>query len=232
MASGPNSPCDAAPPARDRRRDEGRERRSAGGWLLIAAMALLGVFYLHVLKTAATPNVDEAFRRTFITREFGAYPLSPVYEGRNGLGYQVGTRVVFDTERTRLLLSRFDWTGYDAIGPYLESFHGRLFFHVTNAADIAGRPLMLRLTIDCAMPEGTSAHLAITANRHELGVVPCGRGRIEPVFALPPGAIGTRPYDRITLTRAPATLAERVLTRLGLRHDAVALRAMEIAPVP
>lgn len=202
---------------------------------MLAIIALLGVFYLYVLKTVATPHVDEAFRRTFITREFGGYPASPVFKGKDGLSYKIGTRVTFtddDSEAERNLLSRFDWGGNrEDDGPYLRAFRGRLFFHIEDPQAIAGKPLLLKLAVDCNFPADYPATVSVAAGSVEVGRFTCAAGHVEPEFTLPADRYGRHFYDSLTLVRTPSGLMERIATRLGLRADALQLVAFEIRQI-
>lgn len=220
MVYGLNSPCEAT------------ATRTASGWLMLAASAALALFYVLPLKAALTPSVDEGYRRNFITREFGAYPTSPVFKGENGLGYKLGTTVVLNAEKPRLILSRYDWLGWDEEGPYMRGMEGRLFLHMEDRVAAYGRSLRLSLGFVCAMPRGAGATLTVTVNDTKVGTLPCRRGAVTAHFTVPAGTMGLKAYDQITISRAPDGWWERVKTRLGLRYSAVALEEIAIRPRP
>jgi hypothetical protein len=203
-----------------------RARRTAA----LAVLAGLAGFYAWTLATALTPPADEAFQRTYLTREFGAYPTSPAFGGANGLAYRLGDRVVFDDERPRLLLTPGDWGGEDADGAILTGMRGRLFLHLEDRAAARRRPLTLTLEFTCAMPKGERTRLAVSVDGQSVGATDCGRRPVVVHLPVAAGIIGQRAYAQITVTRAPDGLRERLATRFGLRYGAVRLEAMTIAP--
>jgi hypothetical protein len=207
-------------------------RRGVAGWLMLAAVAALALFYVWPLHAALFPNVDEGYRRNFITKEFNAYPTSPVFKGKNGLGYTLGKTVVFDDEVPRLILSRYDWLGWDDVGPYMAGMRGRVFLHMENAPAILGRSLRLSLGLLCNMPKGSRSSLIVDVNGTQVGTIPCRREAVTAHMIVPAGLMGVKTYDQITLRREPADLMERVKTRLGLRYDAVSLKQMTITGRP
>lgn len=216
MVYGLNSPCEAT------------ATRTASGWLMLAATVALALFYVLPVRAMLTPQVDEGFRRNFITREFGAFPTSPVYKGENGLGYKLGTTVILNAEKPRLILSRYDWLGWDEEGPYMKGMQGRIFLHMEDRIAAYGRPLRLSLGFVCAMPRGSGATLQVVVNDTAVGSLPCRRGPVTAHFAVPAGVMGLKAYDQITISREPGGIWEGIKTRLGLRYDAVALEEMAI----
>jgi hypothetical protein len=194
---------------------------------MLIATAALALFYLLPLKAALFPDVDESYRRTFITGEFGGYPTSPVFKGENGLGYKLGTTVTLNAERPRLILARYDWLGWEDDGPYMKGMRGRVFLHMEDRFAIAGRPLRLSLGFVCAMPKHAGASLTVTVNDTAVGSLPCRRGAVTAHFTVPAGVMGVHAYDRITVTRSGGWW-ERLKTRLGLRYDAVVLEELAI----
>jgi hypothetical protein len=207
-------------------------RRGVAGWLMLAATAALALFYVWPLHAALFPAVDEGYRRNFITKEFNAYPTSPVFMGKNGLGYTLGKTLVFDAEVPRLVLSRYDWLGWEDEGPYMAGLQGRVFLHMEDARAVLGRSLRLSLGILCNMPKGSRASLVVDVNGTKVGTVPCRREAVTAHIVVPAGLMGVKTYDQITLSRQPSGLWERVATRLGLRYDAVSLKQMTITARP
>lgn len=230
MDYGLNSPCET--PVLETGTAATMTRRGVAGWLMLAATAALALFYVWPLKAALFPDVDEAYRRTFITREFNAYPTSPVFEGKNGLGYTLGTKVVLNAEKPRLILSRYDWRGWEDVGPYMAGLRGRVFLHMENASAILGRSLRLSLGVECNMPRGSRASLIVDVNGTKVGTIPCRRDAVTAHLIVPAGLMGVKAYDQITLTRDPAGFFERLATRLGLRYDAVSLKHLTITGRP
>lgn len=204
--------------------------RGVAGWAALAAIALLLGFYGVVFHAILTPRMDEDYRRTFVTQEFGAYPPSKVFGGRNGLAYEPGTRVTLDTDEARLYLARFDWVWLEPPAPSLKGFEGRIFLHLPADARDPAAAWRLRLSFVCALPAELAPTVTVAVNGRDLGTVACSTATGDVVFdaAVPPGLLGASTYDAITVRREPATLAERVKTRLGLRARALGLAWFEI----
>ena len=114
--------------------------RTPLGWLLLALLACLVGFYLHVLGLVATPHIDEAYTRAYLTGEFAVYPSSVGWQPGDGLDYTPGTFTDLRGNQTRRnWLARFDWHRVDTPVVTLVGFSGRLFLHLTGEPDAASR---------------------------------------------------------------------------------------------
>jgi hypothetical protein len=212
--------CDAA----------ARPRTLADGAVLLALAALI-VFYGAVAFMILSPRMDEEYRRTFVTREFGAYPTSKVFDGRNGLDYAPGTRADLSKSKQRLHLNRFEWPWRGPPGARMRGWSGRIFVHVRDDLRRPDRPHRLTLGAVCAFPAGIAGIFEVRVNGTPVGGFRCD-GRADPMTfsaEIPPGLIGSLKYDEITVERTPEGWQDRLATRLGLRFAAFFLSWFEIS---
>lgn len=206
-------------------------RRTPLGWTLIAVLFGFAAFYAFVVWSVATTPFSEAYRRTYMTREFAVYPQSVEFRPRDGLEYRPGKVVEVAEVKSRWYLARFDWWRFNPPTPFLKGLRGRVFLSVPAEARASGRPHRLRLEFTCRMPPGRETRLDIAVNGTTLGDVACGTGPSVFETTLPAGLFPRDAYEDITITRRVPDLWERVATRLALRFDAVALDRFVISPV-
>jgi hypothetical protein len=194
-------------------------KRGFGDWAVLAVLGALVLFYAGVLGMILKPRYDEDFRRTFVTGEFGVYPPSEVFKGRNGLDYAPGTRVDLTRPKPRLYLNRFDWLWQGDPGPRLKKLSGRIFVHVEDALRRPDRPHRLSIAAVCAYPAGIAGRFRVSVNGSDVGGFTCADHPEPFVFSadLPAGAIGVLEYDEIRLTREPEGLSDRLATAFGMR---------------
>lgn len=207
------------------------KRRTVTGWLMLACIASLAVFYGYVLWLAARPHVDEAYRRTFLTGEFGVFPQSDDFKGEDGLAYPVGKTLNFRDPEQRRNLSRFDWEHNEQPDVTLRGGVGRLYLHVTGEADAAKVAHRIKVVLSCHIPLDQAGDVDLSVNGVVVGSVDCGRGRVTIDGLVPAGLLGAETYDTITIRRTIGSLYERILTRLGFRIQAVELVALTILPM-
>ncbi|TBW40291.1 hypothetical protein EYW49_03675 [Siculibacillus lacustris] len=203
--------CDPAP------------RRTAAGRLALAAVAGLAGLYGVVLSMVLTPEIGEAYRRTYLTGEFSILPDADSLGTDDGLAYRPGRRVSLRADEGRKHLARFDWRRDVQPAPTLDAFSGRLFLHLPPAIAGGASAHRLHFGVTCAMPEGEVATLDVAVDGRPVGTVACSRGPVTADLPLPRGLLGARRYDEITLTRRSSGFGDRILTGLDFRHDAVAL---------
>lgn len=202
--------------------------RGLTGWASFAAVAvMMGIFAL-TLWQVAHPRVDEAYRRTFITREFAIYPTSPVYAPRNGLTYELGRRIPLAEGTNRWFLARYDFYRFDKVTPFLKGFRGRLYFHLPPPSRAVDRPHRLAMQITCRFPDKPLTELSVTVNGTPVGVVPCADGPSLFEATVPPGLIGARDYEMIEIRRTPRDLADRIETRFGTVYGRIAWDWFEV----
>lgn len=213
--------CEAARP----------QRRTALGWLMLGLIAGLAVFYGYVLWLAAHPHVDEAYRRTFMTGEFGVFPKSDDFKGEDGLAYAMGRTLNVRDPEQRRSLSRFDWEHNEQPNVTLRGGVGRLFLHVTGEPDAAKRAHRLSIGLRCRIPLDQAGDVDVSVNGVVVGSADCGKGRVTIEGLVPAGLLGVETYDTITIRRTIGSLYERILTRLGFRVQAVELVALTISPI-
>lgn len=200
---------------------------------LRAAFAILVAFYAAVGLLVLNPRTDEPFRRTFVTGEFGAYPVSPFFEGANGLDYRPGDAVDFTRPVARHLLNRFDWIWTGPPGPHLDGWRGRIFLHVADGARRPEAPHRLVLTMAYAADRAFVGRFAVAVNGRDAGGFSCPDrpGPFTFDALLPAGAIGRETYDGITLTRLPEGPADRLGTLVGARIAGFSLLALKLEPL-
>ncbi|MDR3373591.1 MAG: hypothetical protein P4L98_07670 [Ancalomicrobiaceae bacterium] len=199
-------------------------RRTLLGWLLLALLACLVGFYLHVLGLVATPHVDEAYTRAYLTGEFAVYPSSVGWRPGDGLDYTPGTFTdLRGSEARRNWLARFDWHRVGTPVVTLVGYSGRLFLHLTGEPDAASQRHRLRLGLVCRLPLEHAGDLVVSVNGTEVARAYCGEGLLIIDRFVPAGLLGARRYDEIRIDRTRASIFETILTRLGFRADAVEL---------
>lgn len=191
--------------------------------VLIALIPLL-VLYGLAFHALITPLGDEAYRRTFVTGEFGTYPLAVQFNGKNALDVATGEKIDLLSERGRLLLGRFDWRKFDPDTPYLVSTEGSIFLHRPEE-DEARLGLTLHLTIACGMVDYRMLELLHQGQ-------PVWHGRCEgpkTVISVPLRSSGDKSgYHQITLRRLGLPLSEHWAMRIGLRYRDLAVLDMQI----
>lgn len=197
--------------------------RSPSGRTALALLAGVVVFHLVVLASIASPDIDETYRRTYVTGEFSIYPGAAPFGDGDGLDYRPGRAVSFGPEEGRKYLARFDWRRGDGPVPNLGTASGRLFLHVTAGQSTGRRAHRLRLGLTCRLPAGEEVRLEASMNGVRLGSILCGQDRVEADLAVPAGLLGSRRYDEIAITRPSEGLADDIRTRLAFNHDAVGL---------
>jgi hypothetical protein len=202
--------------------------RGIRGWLAFAAIGGMLVVFAITLWRIANPNVDEAYRRTFITREFAIYPTSPVYGGRNGLTYELGRRVQLAEGNNRWYLARYEFYRFDKVTPFLKGFRGRLYFHLPPMTRQPEKPHRLAMQITCRFDDKPATEMAVSVNGTPIGVVPCANGSATFEATLPPGLIGARDYDMIEIRRTPRDLSDRFETRFATAYGRVAWDWFEV----
>ncbi len=207
------------------------QRRTVLGWLMLVALAGLVAFYGYVLWLAAHPHVDEAYRRTFITGEFGVFPQSDDFKGEDGLAYPIGKTLNFRDPEQRRNLSRFDWEHNEQPDVTLRGGVGRLYLHVTGEADAAKHTHRISVVLRCQIPLDQAGDVDVSVNGVVVGSGDCGKGRVTIDGLVPAGLLGGQTYDTITIRRTIGSLYERILTRLGFRIQAVELVSLTISPM-
>lgn len=205
--------------------------RGARGWLSFAAIGVMLLVFAVTLWKIAHPNVDEAYRRTFITREFAIYPTSPIYGGRNGLTYELGRRVQLADSESRWYLGRYEFYRFDKVTPFLKGFRGRLYFHLKPETRAVDKPHRLAMQITCRFDDKPATELAVSVNDVPLGSMPCGNGSATFEATLPAGLIGARDYEKIEIRRTPRDLADRLETRFATAYGRIAWDWFEVGVV-
>ncbi len=66
---------------------------------IVAAFGILVLFYAAVGAMVLRPQVDEDYRRTYLTREFGVYPPSAFFKGGTGWTTFLGTSSIYPSRR-------------------------------------------------------------------------------------------------------------------------------------
>jgi hypothetical protein len=205
--------------------------KSVPRYLRISFIILsLGGFYSAVGHALLNPNVDEDYRRTYITGEFGAYPSSPIFNGSNPLLYKIGTIHRFDTEENQLLLSRFDWLTWRDGSSFLKGANGRIFPKLENKI-IETSVFKATFGIKCSFPEKVSTHISFSVSSNLVGSGVCNQEANEFVFLIPANLLRWNEYNQIDVAICGVDLLERVKTRLGLRSRAVEIMYFKIEPV-
>lgn len=204
------------------------------GWRRVAVLAAfwaLVALYGVVLFAILSPRWDEAYRRNFVTGEFGAYPTSPVFGGRNALAVDLDRPVSFGSPTGRFILNRFDWVGKEGVPHGLDRLSGRIFIHLPPETGAAERALTLRLSVRCAFPAAVAGRFRVMVNGAAVGGFVCADRPGDSVVAipLPAGALGVNSYDGITVEREAEGWRDRVATELGMRRQAFKLVGLEIA---
>ena len=205
--------------------------RSLSGWLILLLLPVLAAFYLHVFSVIARPQVDEAYRRTYLTGEFAVYPAADGWKPGDGLDYRPGTLIDLRQSEQRNWLARFDWHRVDTPTVTLRGFAGRLFLHLPETDDAATRRHRLRLGFVCKLSAQHGGRLSALVNGTYVGDVYCGMGAVQIDAIVPAGVLGQRRYDEITIHRLDGGLLERLETRLGLRVHGVELAWFQIDPI-
>lgn len=200
---------------------------------MLAVFWGLVLFYAVVAYAVFNPRTDDDYRRTYVTREFGVYPPSAFFEGRNGLTYEPGTVLDMTKSTARLHLNRFDWIWQGGAGPGLDRYTGRIFVHLRPELEPAQRAHVLKLDLVCAFPDGVSGRFTVSLNGAPIGAFVCAETPGPFVFEamLPPGSIGIERYDEIRIGREPENWSDRAATILGRRIAALQLAAFEIEPL-
>lgn len=197
---------------------------------VLSAFALLVGFYLAVGAMVLMPPEDEDFRRTYLTREFGVYPPSAFFKGRNGLDYTPGETVDLTKAVPRQYLNRFDWLWRGPPGVWLDGYRGRIFLHVRDDLRRPEAAHRLSLTAACAYGDDVAGRFTVSVNGVPSVAFACPAGT-EPftvVADLPPGSIGRARYDEIRLERTPEGLSDRFWTALGQRLPGFALVSFKV----
>ncbi len=213
--------CDAVRP----------QRRTLLGWLMLVVLAGLAAFYGYVLWLAAHPHVDEAYRRTFMTGEFGVFPGADDFKGADGLAYPVGKTLNFRDPEQRRNLSRFEWEHNEQPDVTLRGGVGRLYLHVTGEADAAQHSHRISVVLRCHIPLDQAGDVDVSVNGTVVGSADCGKKRVTIDGLVPAGLLGAQTYDTITIRRTIGSLYERIMTRLGFRIQAVELVSLTISPM-
>lgn len=212
------------------RRDPAPARRSIAGWLTLAAISVVIGVYVHVFGLVLAPHVDEAYRRTFVTGEFGVFPEANAFAPGGGLDYQMGSLVDLRQPDQRRWLSRFEWEHNEQPIVTLRGLTGHLYLHITGEPDAGQRAHKLAIALRCRIAHDEAGDVDVRVNGESVGSVDCGSGMASLEADLPVGRIGVKTYDVIEIRRSAGSLYERILTRLGLRARAVELVAFSIAP--
>ncbi len=201
---------------------------------ILIAFGLLVAFYLAVGGMILHPRVDDDYRRTYLTREFGAYPPSAFFKGRNGLDYVPGETADLTDPKRRLLLNRFDWIWRGPPGPRLDGTKGRIFVHVVDEARRPDMPHRLSLTLVCRFPEGVVGRFGVTVNGKPATAFTCPAGD-QPFTVsaeLPAGSIGAERYDAIVVTRELEGFSDRVATAVGALLSSFSLVSFKVETLP
>ena len=211
-------PADATP----------QKSRGLFGWLLVAVIFGLVAFYAHVVALLMNPHMDEVYRRTFLTGEFSVYPSTGAWKPGDGLDYSIGTYVDFSRPEMRKWLGRFDWRGDDAPTVTLRGISGRLYLHVVGENDIASRQHRLSLSLNCRILPHHAHEIEVLVNGRSVAIADCIAGAITIDAQLAPGQLGVNRYDEIAIMRDEGSLFERIMTRVGLRAQAVELVGLSV----
>jgi hypothetical protein len=203
-------------------------RRGVLGWLLLLPIAGLLAFYAAVALAVTHPNVDEAYRRTFLTSEFSIFPASDTWKPGDGLDYAIGTYIDFRRSDMRNWLSRLDWHRVDRPSVTLRGTFGRIYLHLTGEADPTQRRHRLTVWLDCRLSLRHAGEIEVSVNGRAVGSADCGEGAIRIEADLPAGSLGATRYDQIDVARTEGSVIERIATRLGLRAQAVELVGLEV----
>jgi hypothetical protein len=204
------------------------QRRGILGWLLLVPIVCLLAVYAEVAIVATHPNVDEAYRRTFLTSEFSVYPASDSWKPDDGLDYPVGTYVDFHRSDMRNWLSRLDWHRVNTPNVTLRGTSGRLFLHLVGEADPVQHRHRLIVWLDCHLSLRHAGEAQVSVNGRAVGSADCGESAMRIEADLPPGSLGAVRYDQIDVARTEGSVIERIATRLGLRAQAVELVGIEV----
>jgi hypothetical protein len=213
----------AGPPPRLR-----RPGRTLAGWLLLAPIAALMVFYAYVATLVVNPHVDEAYTRTFLTREFQLYPTADGWKPGDGLDYVVGTYVDFHRHDMRRWLGRLGWQRFDTPTVTLRAISAGIYLHLVGEADPGLKRHKLTIALICRLPLYHAGEIEVIVNGHAAGSADCGEGAVTIEADLPAGSLGVHTYDTIEIARDEGSVFERIATRLGLRAQAVELAAMAV----
>lgn len=197
---------------------------------LLFVLACLASFYFAVGYAILNPNIDEDYRRTYVTQEFGVYPSSPIFDGVNPLLYKLGSMHRFDTQEGQRLLSRFDWLTWKDRSPFLKGLDGRVFIKLENNTTKAAL-FKLTLGIKCAFQWRRNKLISFNFSSIRVGDGVCDQGENEFVFIVPADILRWNDYNEIDISRRNIDFPERVRTRLGLRSRAVEIMYFKIEPL-
>jgi hypothetical protein len=183
-------------------------KRGLRGVLALIGVAALAVEYVAVAAAVATPDVDEAYRRTWMTGEFSVYPQSDAFAGVDGLTLVPG-RIAHLTDRVeRRSLSRFGWDRDEDGAPTLDEAIGHFYFRLPDGKPDAAVH-RLQLGFDCPTAS-TPQTFAVSVDGRRVGSADCRAGAAAGGVSLVIGRLDARTYHdvAIALDRPSAVTAD------------------------